>query len=476
MAILGFHMSRGLSPRPSPAERVVLHIFPWPRSAQDLLRRNTLIALAILLCSSVSLRAQISCGSNCEIYDSAHYGGSGLAAKMAFVNAVQAMGAPLGQESFSPSNFPAGPYFSGIPLPGGVALLANDIVSNGPIPAGNNAEDTYTVMGVTGISDLYYIGFDFDIKPRPNSNPANVVVQVGIDYDSVTYSEPLGGFFGVVSSSSQPLNHSGISVFGITDDGASPENVGEVYLDNILYAGGPGISASNPLYPDSSSFCGEGAPACIFLVYIFELAAYFDPVTANTYIYQTLNGALFTSVGGFPSGFSSPFDVSSGGTNYGLFGPGETLTFPGGGVSHFTISGISPSVNGSSPTAFPVELGVNTIGAQVEAIALTAPQPISTKASGLAYSRVSQTFNGTLTITNISINSITGPFQIVLIALPTGVTVANSTGSYFGNPFITVPAVASLSPGQSATVNVQFKNRSNAKINFTPVVYSGSIN
>ena len=98
---------------------------------------------------------------------------------------------------------------------------------------------------------------------------------------------------------------------------------------------------------------------------------------------------------------------------------------------------------------------------------------ISTIASGLAYSRVSLTFNGTVTVKNISAATIAGPFEIVFSALPSGVTLANATGTIGGLPYLTLPG-ASLAPGQSATVNVQFRNPSNVQINFTPVIYSGS--
>jgi hypothetical protein len=100
---------------------------------------------------------------------------------------------------------------------------------------------------------------------------------------------------------------------------------------------------------------------------------------------------------------------------------------------------------------------------------------IATTASGLAYSRVTQTFNGTVTITNISGSVISGPFQIVFFGLPTGVKVANQSG-WWGSPVITMPGVATLASGQSVTISVQFKNPSNAAINLTPVIYSGSIN
>ncbi len=101
---------------------------------------------------------------------------------------------------------------------------------------------------------------------------------------------------------------------------------------------------------------------------------------------------------------------------------------------------------------------------------------ISTAASGLAFSRVSQTFNGTVTIRNVGTNMVSGPLEIVFTSLTSGVTLANATGTLGENSFITIPAVANLLPGATATVLVQFKNPSNVVINFTPVVYSGSLN
>jgi hypothetical protein len=89
---------------------------------------------------------------------------------------------------------------------------------------------------------------------------------------------------------------------------------------------------------------------------------------------------------------------------------------------------------------------------------------------------VSQTFNGTITIKNISSSTIDGPFQILLLGVPASVTLMNTTGNLSGTPYLTVPAITTLSPGQSVTVSVQFKNPSNATINFTPAIYSGSIN
>jgi len=83
-------------------------------------------------------------------------------------------------------------------------------------------------------------------------------------------------------------------------------------------------------------------------------------------------------------------------------------------------------------------------------------------------------FVGTMTITNVSENTITGPFQIVLDSLTTGITLSNSTGSFGGWPYLTIQNVTSLEPGQSATVNVRFSNPTYGMTDFNPVVYSGS--
>lgn len=101
---------------------------------------------------------------------------------------------------------------------------------------------------------------------------------------------------------------------------------------------------------------------------------------------------------------------------------------------------------------------------------------ISTTGSGLTYSRVSKTYTGTVTITNLTNSAIAGPISVSFTGLPTGVTLTNATGTYQGVPYITVSSTSSLGPGQSATVAVQFGDPSNVRITFTPVIYSGSLN
>jgi len=99
---------------------------------------------------------------------------------------------------------------------------------------------------------------------------------------------------------------------------------------------------------------------------------------------------------------------------------------------------------------------------------------LATIGTGLAYSRVTQTFNGTVILKNISASPMTGAFEVVFNGVPAGVTLVNATGSLAGSPYITV-ASTTIAPGASITVAVQFKNPSNVMIQATPVVYMGSI-
>jgi hypothetical protein len=110
-----------------------------------------------------------------------------------------------------------------------------------------------------------------------------------------------------------------------------------------------------------------------------------------------------------------------------------------------------------------------------DAPVLTPEITLTITASGLAYSRVSQTYVGAVTIKNTGSGSVSGPFQILFTGLTADVTLANATGTFDGTQYITVTSPASLAPGQSVVVNVQFKDPSNATIHFTPQVQEGNI-
>ena len=144
-----------------------------------------------------------------------------------------------------------------------------------------------------------------------------------------------------------------------------------------------------------------------------------------------------------------------------------------------TVSVIATATNTVANTIYVFEFPV---GVAIQPLFTVSPSEVATTASGLAYSRVSKTFNGTVTLTNISSSAVSGPFQMVFTGLPAGVTLANATGEFSGSPYLTITVAsvspggtASLMPGQSATASVQFDDPSFAAIKFTPLIYSGSL-
>lgn len=145
-----------------------------------------------------------------------------------------------------------------------------------------------------------------------------------------------------------------------------------------------------------------------------------------------------------------------------------------------TFNGSAGGVDQTS-SFFPTDPNSGTGGVTITSIngiqlpASVLSSQLSITASGLAYSRVTQTFNGTIELINIGSGTINGPLQAVFSGLPLNVTLVNETGNLSGTPYITVPAASGLPPGQSITLSVQFKNPSNATIDVSPAIYSGTI-
>ncbi|MEO8130909.1 MAG: nuclease, partial [Bryobacteraceae bacterium] len=92
--------------------------------------------------------------------------------------------------------------------------------------------------------------------------------------------------------------------------------------------------------------------------------------------------------------------------------------------------------------------------------------------SGLAYTLRRELYVGIITVTNTGSQTIASPLQVVLHGLPAGVTLVNATGSFGGNPYVT--ANTSLTPGQSVSLLVRYRNPGNVVITTNPKIYSGA--
>ncbi|KQQ46332.1 endonuclease/exonuclease/phosphatase [Duganella sp. Leaf126] len=120
----------------------------------------------------------------------------------------------------------------------------------------------------------------------------------------------------------------------------------------------------------------------------------------------------------------------------------------------------------------PVLLRLNLAGPPADISA-----SVRTANSGLVFSRASNKWSGTVSITNTAATALTGPLQIALKGLPAGVTLSNASGTQAGaagsTPYITAP-VDTLAPGATVTVPVSFTRTGSAAITYTTTVYSGT--
>jgi hypothetical protein len=97
-----------------------------------------------------------------------------------------------------------------------------------------------------------------------------------------------------------------------------------------------------------------------------------------------------------------------------------------------------------------------------------------TQGSGFVYNKVKKQGTEVLVVKNTSGATIAGPIQLVLSGLPAGVTAANNTGTFMGNPYWTVTA-GSLASQASASVSITLNYASGTNVTSNTAVYSGSL-
>ncbi|MFA9216331.1 MAG: ExeM/NucH family extracellular endonuclease [Sphingomonadaceae bacterium] len=92
--------------------------------------------------------------------------------------------------------------------------------------------------------------------------------------------------------------------------------------------------------------------------------------------------------------------------------------------------------------------------------------------SGLVFNRNTGLWTGSYTVTNTSGTTLTGPFQLQLDNLPSGVTLLNASGKHGAAPYRTFGA-ASLAPGASVTIPLSFSKTGTVAISYAARLYRG---
>lgn len=146
-------------------------------------------------------------------------------------------------------------------------------------------------------------------------------------------------------------------------------------------------------------------------------------------------------------------------------GGSEQVTSPGStqpGAPSGDSSGTAPGGTGQTPIVPPT----------------TPPELITANftlyRSGLSMNRATFRYNGTVEITNKTGTTLTGPFHFALADLTPGVTLYNLAGTYNGAAYVTF-AANTIAPGESITVSTIFDNPQKIGINYTSMVYRGTM-
>jgi len=302
------------------------------------------------------------------------------------------------------------------------------------------------------------------LESRPgNGSSYAFLATFSPDGKKLLFSTPLGN-----------TNPSAGNVFPISNNGIALDANGNIYFaaygaDSGTFPTSPGTYATTAVGGSNRSYFGKISPVSAASGTTLTIS----PATATTGQTVTFTATVAGTTESTPTPTGTVTLTNTSAVPVTTLG---SITLAGGtgqfttsslGVGTYSVTGTySGDGNYVGSTSSPQTL---TISAPV------APPSIATTASGLVYSRVTQTYSGTLTIQNTGASAVAGPFRILFTGLSAGVTLVNATGLTSGTPYLTVPGISSLSPGQSATVGVQFKNPSNVTIKFTPAVQEGSL-
>jgi hypothetical protein len=105
--------------------------------------------------------------------------------------------------------------------------------------------------------------------------------------------------------------------------------------------------------------------------------------------------------------------------------------------------------------------------------ALDITSSFSIVSTGLIYSRVTQSYHGTITVTNTGTQAFPGPLELTFQNLPSGVSLNAPSGTFQGAPWLNLPG--GLAPGQSVSLTLQFLDPANTPVTFTNKLYSGTL-
>lgn len=208
-----------------------------------------------------------------------------------------------------------------------------------------------------------------------------------------------------------------------------------------------------------------------------------SPVTAqDTQTVQVGPGyVLNLSVNPSGAGTITANPSNSAGLAAGHYVPGTVVTLTANPTqtasTGYAFSSWSGSADLSGTSQNPTTITMNSATESVTAnftVAYTSVSGASVSSNSFSYNKIKKQGTATYTVSNNSGATISGPIQLVLSGMPAGVTGANNTGTFNGNPYWTATG-GSLAPGASVQVSVTLAYPSGTNFTTTPTVYSGNL-
>jgi parallel beta-helix repeat protein len=194
--------------------------------------------------------------------------------------------------------------------------------------------------------------------------------------------------------------------------------------------------------------------------------------SSQTSITGTVTGAHNTTLR--VEFFSNPAGTGQGKTYLGFL----NVTTSGSGVGSFTFTPASVVAVGLNITATATDPHGNTsefsAPDNVQAAPVNVNADLSVTPGGFVYNRTTREFCQTITIKNTSGAPIPGPIELELVNLRNA-TLVNSSGTYQGNPYITILSSGSFGIGQSLTFTLYFSDPTLATISYTSEFLAGPI-
>ncbi|MHB1560334.1 MAG: hypothetical protein ACYC61_23025, partial [Isosphaeraceae bacterium] len=176
-------------------------------------------------------------------------------------------------------------------------------------------------------------------------------------------------------------------------------------------------------------------------------------IGSQTTVTGSITGAADTTI--VVELFANPAGTSQGETYLGSVDVATNAA----GLGYFTYSTTNLVAGGLNITATATDSNGNTSefsrASVVQTSAVNVTSNLKVKFGGLVFNRRTREFSQTVTITDASRFPIAGPINLVLLNLQHA-TLANASGTFNGNPYLTILASGTLDPGQSLTVTLIF--------------------